>query len=425
MPEPNDLSVREREILTLVAKGASNKEIARDLHISTNTVKVHLRNIFAKIDANSRTEAAMYAVNAGIVDVGGNGSTSAQTIEVTRGNRNLIIGLASVAIIVLAGATALLAFSGLLGGRQNDEQTNLPVERGWQERSSLSKPRQGLALVSYDGEIYAIGGEDADGALNLVEHYDPILNEWSVRNPKPVPVSDVSGVVIGGKVYVPGGRTSSGEVTDVLEIYSPLEDSWENGEKLPVGLSGYSLVSYEGNMYLFGGWDGERYVNSVFEYIPESDQWNEMTPMSTERGHAGAAVAGGKIYIIGGFDGRIGLDLNEIYVPELEGSESGPWTAAQSLPASRYSMGVAGLGNLVHVVGGEIGAGGSEASLVYSPQEDIWQEFDSPNDDSLVNFGLVPLESQLYIVGGKLGEDLTSVSSAYQALYTFVIPIIR
>jgi DNA-binding CsgD family transcriptional regulator len=66
-PEPSELSERELEILRLVATGAGNKEIAQKLFISTNTVKVHIRNIFNKIGATSRTEAAMYAVRTGLV----------------------------------------------------------------------------------------------------------------------------------------------------------------------------------------------------------------------------------------------------------------------------------------------------------------------------------------------------------------------
>ena len=66
---PVQLSERELEILRLVATGASNKEIASRLFLSPNTVKVHLRNIFAKIGVQSRTEATMYAVRQGWVDV--------------------------------------------------------------------------------------------------------------------------------------------------------------------------------------------------------------------------------------------------------------------------------------------------------------------------------------------------------------------
>ena len=56
------LSVREHEIAQFLAKGASNKEIARELHISDRTVKNHLRNIFGKIGVTSRVQAALRLV---------------------------------------------------------------------------------------------------------------------------------------------------------------------------------------------------------------------------------------------------------------------------------------------------------------------------------------------------------------------------
>ena len=67
----NPLSKREQEILELVARGLTNQEIARDLVITLNTVKVHLRNIFAKLEASSRTEAIVKAAQAGWIVVDG------------------------------------------------------------------------------------------------------------------------------------------------------------------------------------------------------------------------------------------------------------------------------------------------------------------------------------------------------------------
>jgi NarL family two-component system response regulator LiaR len=62
-PPPGfDLTDREREVLGLMAEGLNNREIAERLTISRSTVKNHVSNILSKLDATSRTEAAILAV---------------------------------------------------------------------------------------------------------------------------------------------------------------------------------------------------------------------------------------------------------------------------------------------------------------------------------------------------------------------------
>jgi len=71
------LTSRELEVLKLVAKGMSNREIADELYISENTVKNHVRNILEKLHLHSRMEAVVYAVREKLLDleetVGGEG----------------------------------------------------------------------------------------------------------------------------------------------------------------------------------------------------------------------------------------------------------------------------------------------------------------------------------------------------------------
>jgi two-component system nitrate/nitrite response regulator NarL len=63
------LSEREREILSHLARGASNKAIARQCHIAETTVKAHLKAVLRKIGAQNRTQAAIWAVDHGLVMV--------------------------------------------------------------------------------------------------------------------------------------------------------------------------------------------------------------------------------------------------------------------------------------------------------------------------------------------------------------------
>jgi LuxR family transcriptional regulator, maltose regulon positive regulatory protein len=59
LPEP--LSERELEVLQLIAAGKSNRRIAQELFVAAGTVKTHIRSIYRKLDAHSRTQALVRA----------------------------------------------------------------------------------------------------------------------------------------------------------------------------------------------------------------------------------------------------------------------------------------------------------------------------------------------------------------------------
>jgi len=64
-----DISRRELEVLRLLVKGRSNKEMAAALSISEDTVKFHFKRLFAKLGVQDRTEAAIFAIRHGIVQI--------------------------------------------------------------------------------------------------------------------------------------------------------------------------------------------------------------------------------------------------------------------------------------------------------------------------------------------------------------------
>ena len=452
MPDSNELSERELEILTLVATGASNKEIAQQLYISANTVKVHLRNIFAKAGVTTRTEAAMYAVQIGLVQAAPTQAVEAAEQEAQANDSQVnesqaegtslttqaapawreYAGWGALILVIVVALGMIIYFAARQPAGQVSASPAAPgVEARWQARAELLTPRSGLALAALENRLYAIGGESSQGATGLVERYNPETDAWETLAEKPIPVSDAGAVVIGGKIYVPGGRQASGEMSAELEIYDPERDRWERGAAMPRPVSAYALAAFEGALYLFGGWDGSQYLDIAWRYNPGQDRWEELEAMPTRRAYARAAVATGRIFVLGGYDGKHALESNEIYQPAKEGSEN-PWTEGLPLPSGRYAMGVTSAVDIIYMVGGlseaQSGATASVdealSSLEYIPSAGIWQEFDAPVAESWAGMGMVLSGTQIYVVGGDLAGQPSGQNLAYQAIYTVAIPSI-
>lgn len=456
-----ELSDREIEILKLVATGVSNKEIAYQLRISPNTVKVHLRNVFTKIGASSRTEAAFTAVRMGLVEQSApalepddepEGEIGPALVgpEEKRGSLQVAVPISMPGArrlpwwLLLVTGLAVLGLLGMaLGGwglfapapTATPSPTSAPTAAvnmavpgsRWSEVSGLPLGRSGMAAVVFEGAIYIAGGKTSQGITGSSLRYRPSQGGWEPLADKPTPVGDVQAVVLGERIFVPGGMAASGKSVSVLEAYSPRLNRWEALKPMPAAVSGYALAAFEGRLYLFGGWDGAVYSAAVYSYNPADDTWQTHTVLPQARAFSTAAVVESKIYVIGGFDGQQALRDQFVYFPDRDRNNDQPWEQRAPLPEGRYGMGCTVLANMIYLVGGlgDANQAGGLVPLVYQPLNDRWTSFDLPPESLGDRPAVLGLETRLHVLGGETPTGLLANHLTYQAIYTIAIPSIQ
>ncbi|HUS70750.1 MAG TPA: LuxR C-terminal-related transcriptional regulator [Anaerolineae bacterium] len=432
--EKEALTERELEVVRAVATGATNQQIALDLVISVNTVKVHLKNIFVKLDIQSRTEVALYAVKAGLVEVerpvAAEDQLGVEAAPVTREpiswrKRVLLVATVIFAAMLVVLPRVEMSSVPATGNEFLDVEvstaqggTRVQLQR-WDSLAPLRTPRSRLAAVNYHGMILVIGGDTSAGTTGAVEEYDPSTDSWRARASKPTPVNNVGAALMGGKVYVPGGFYGEEGVVAVLEIYDPEADAWETGTPMPVPLCAYAIAAVDGKLYVFGGWNGSVYLASTLEYDPLTETWSEKTPMASPRGFASAGAIDGKIYVVGGYDGQREFATVEEYDPSQEGLAD-PWRQRAPMSMRRGGLGVATIAGTLYVIGG-----GWNRYLAfnerYDPRSDQWSALETPVSGQWRNLAVVAGDTGIYALGGWNG-DFLDANYEYQALFTYYLP---
>lgn len=433
------LSDRELEIVRLLATGATNQQIARELVISVNTVKVHLRNIYTKLGVASRTEATMVAVREGWVKVSQavlqpEGEALERLPEPLfssalpapdRWPRVSLAKRISLLAAILAVSISLFVpriLQSRTNGRGNDPIGSVfptvsagPAVGRWHTQAQMPTPRTDLAVVECGDLIYAIGGVSNEGVTGKVEVYDPQADSWTSRRVKPTPVGFVAAAVIGDKIYVPGGIGVDVQPQNVLEVYDPVQDRWETRASMPEALGAYGLVVLDNQLYLFGGWSGGRYAASVFLYDPQADRWHVLQPMERERGLLGAVALGDLIYLVGGYDGVNEFDSCEAYDPR-----TGTWTSCPSMSMRRGGLAVVAFREHLYAIGG-----GMTGYLAFNERYDLrtgqWNRIETPVTGQWRGLGAAAVSPYLYAIGGW-SERALSVNEAYQALFQLTLP---
>ncbi len=425
MPEAGEpLSEREREVLTALAKGATNQEIAQALSISPNTVKVHLRRIYAKLDASTRTEAVRAGVARGLPLLGDaipmEEAAPPLVAEEPPGRRPSGSASWRWATLIIAGLVVLLLAALVWQGRPGALPAAAPAaplqptaqlgESDWFSDQPLPAPVAGMAVAAVGLDLVQIGGETAAGIVNSVYQYDTDGGRWRDLAAKPTAVTGGSAAVLGGEIYVVGGRLADGQPTAVVEAYSPSNNAWRQAAPLPEPLWGTLALSDGSQLYAFGGQGADGAVAAAYLYDPGSDAWRGLPPMPAPRSGSAGGVIRGILYVVGGQRGESALADCVAFDPA-----AASWARCPDMLSAHADAGAAVLVNRLYVLAGATGEDATTAE-VFDPAVDRWQPVEAPMLAGVPGWtgaGVVVVESDIYLLGGRRGEGLSD------AMYRF------
>lgn len=438
------LSDRELEVLRCLARGAGNKEIAGELFISENTVKVHLRNVFTKLGVSTRTEAAAVALQQGVIVIPGMDTAVPLPEEppisspATDGDnvtavetavaetlvqpesppppvaqerrwlnwRTVVVAVAVLLLVVLAGVVASrpqTAVTSTDGTPSAFEPTD--IGENWKAIRPLPEPRANMAAAASGLNVYVIGGETAVGVDNSLLVYHTTDHTWEYAAAKPTAVSDITAAELFGEIYVVGGRTADGKPTDIVEVYSPANNSWRAVASLPQPIAGGLALSDGSQLYLIGGWDGLDYLDTTYVYDLTLNSWRPLPPMTQPRAYLTGGFIKGLFYAVGGYDGQTELAVCEQFDPVIES-----WTACPDMLSARARAGAAAVVNNLYVVGGENKGEPVTFSEVYEPKEGTWSIVNTPvlaaGEGNWRGLGVTNVETRIFALGGqRLGDQ--------------------
>ncbi len=241
----------------------------------------------------------------------------------------------------------------------------------------------------------------------------------------PTKRTEVAVAALDGKIYTVGGfeKPSLGNVmsfaiTPTVEAYDPTMDQWASKAPLPVGLHHVGIGVAGGRLYVIGGYSKSGLtvwnpVATVYAYDQVTDTWVERAPMPTARGALSVAEWEGKLYAIGGYDRKANSAAVEVYDPVRN-----VWTTAASLPTPRDHLATATVAGKIYAIGGRLNGDHSRNLAItemYEPATDRWMRVsDLPTARSGITAAAI--DANIYVFGGEGAEGTFRENEVYDSV---------
>jgi N-acetylneuraminic acid mutarotase len=280
---------------------------------------------------------------------------------------------------------------------------------GWRTAASAPMKRTEVAAATVGGKIYVVGGFEEPSLGNVLnfaitptlEEYDPSTDRWTAKAPLPVGLHHVGIGVVGGRLYVIGGYKQSGlsvwGPVATVYAYDPVADNWSERAPMPTARGALSVTVHDGKLYAIGGYEGRANSAAVEAYDPLRNSWASRAPLPTPRDHLATATAAGKIYAIGGRlkgDYHRNLSVTEVYDPGAD-----TWSRARDLPTARSGITAAEVGGRVYVFGGEGPDGTFRENEAYDAVRDVWQAM-APMPTARHGLGSAVADGRIHVISG-------------------------
>lgn len=197
-----------------------------------------------------------------------------------------------------------------------------------------------------------------------------------------------------GVLFVVGGRGSSGDPFKSTECFDLRNSRWFSVADMTTKRRHVGVTVANGKVYAVGGFDGKEHLNTMEVFDPQTNKWTPATPMNRCRRGLGVIKLGGPIYAIGGLDDSTCFSDVERYDPN-----SNSWSSVQPMRSARGGVAVAVLNGLIYAIGGNDGSSTLNSCECYDPYLNKWQEI-APMKMRRAGGGAVVLNGYLYAIGG-------------------------
>ena len=153
-----------------------------------------------------------------------------------------------------------------------------------------------------------------------------------------------------GLIYAVGGLSKNGDSMSTVEVYDPTMKRWRMAEAMTMLRSRVGVAVMEGKLYAIGGYNGRERLNTVEVYDSRLKRWNKVNSMCYRRSAVGAAPLNGWLYVCGGYDGTTSLNAVERYSASHD-----LWDIMCAMNYHRSAAGVVAFDGYIYALGGHDG----------------------------------------------------------------------